>query len=43
MTTDGQFLLKSGMESLENHEMHNVPLMIGFNSDEGGWLFLSVS
>ncbi|XP_078139185.1 fatty acyl-CoA hydrolase precursor, medium chain-like [Centroberyx gerrardi] len=39
VTVDGKFLLRSAKELFQNHEMHNVPLMIGCNSDEAGWLF----
>uniref|UniRef100_A0A668AU11 Uncharacterized LOC115361059 n=1 Tax=Myripristis murdjan TaxID=586833 RepID=A0A668AU11_9TELE len=37
---DGTFLLKLAAESLKNHEMHRLPVMIGCNTDEAGWLFL---
>ena len=43
ITADGQFFLKFGIEALQNHEMHNVPLLTGFNNDEGGWLIANVS
>ncbi|KAJ8002984.1 hypothetical protein DPEC_G00164640 [Dallia pectoralis] len=38
VSVDGQFLPKSPMEILRNHEMHKVPFITGATDDEGGWL-----
>uniref|UniRef100_A0A3B1J684 Carboxylesterase type B domain-containing protein n=1 Tax=Astyanax mexicanus TaxID=7994 RepID=A0A3B1J684_ASTMX len=43
VTEDKAFLPKPVKELLQNQEFHKVPLMIGVNDDEFGWVMPSVS